>query len=198
MAEWPNCRGVLDMQPGKDSANFERARNVHDLGVLGDPERWGGATDLLIVQPDHDQKLVYSQQVIRVQCADLVARSWDVLVHWEFTGLIAGTDVFQKLLMEISCGVGQAAAILNYDLTAAVGGIALFVGATNAVQPTSPWEFIPWSGGYSKATIQCPVSIPAAALSIRFAAQLQTYAGEHAKPYTIRGHFFAAVSPRSL
>jgi hypothetical protein len=198
------------MQPGTGSRQFQRALNEHDLGDLGDPERWGGVANIAIDVPIQSE--VYSTQIIRVQCEDLVARSWDLLVDWKLNGFQLG-DTFTRCGFELTIGIGQASRIIVLDLIASLAG-QLVTGAgpiapqTTPVTASSAWENQPGFGGYTAATVQLPIRIPAVALAGR--AVLGIISGglpTIAKPaipgpiplhHRISGSFFAAVCPRSV
>ena len=193
--------------------HWERAINERDLGVLGDPERWGGSADVEIVVPIQSE--VWSPQIIRVQCSDLIARSWDLLVQWHFEGFRLGDDI-TRLGFELTIGVGQASRRMVLDLNAALQGYpsSLVVGAvSNAILPV-PWEVQPWGTSYSDGTVTLPWSIPAVALAGRFVLGVLSggppndVAGGIPGPivgpipvpvnHRITGSVFAAVSPRAL
>ena len=203
------------MQPGKKSVQFERAQNEIDLGPLGDPERWGGVADISIDVPSQTE--VWSEQILRVQCADLIARSWNLIVAWHLEGFRLGDD-FSRCGFELTIGVGQASRRMVLDLTAslqgypAMGGIAPGNGLSNAILPVA-WEVTPWGVGYADGVVTLPWGIPAVALAGRFVlgiipGGLPTVAdgGSRAAPapaapilgHTIFGSCWAAVCPRSL
>lgn len=200
------------MQPGQKSHQIERARNELDLGVLGDPERWGASGELSFDVPTTQE--VWSPQIIRVQCADLISRSWGLLVHWHIDGLDNILDTISRCGFELTIGVGQASARMVLDLTAAVQGNSPEYGYGNI--PNVPWELTPaTNGGFSDGTVTLPWGIPAVALAGRFVLQVTTSTpppvpvpvpGPSAKPAIgfplivrrITASCFACVSPRSV
>jgi hypothetical protein len=198
------------MQPGDKSKQIERARNEVDLGVLGDPERWGGIADFSLDIPRQIGIVsveVYSTQVIRVQCADLIARSWDLLVNWHLEGT-EPQDTIVRCGFEVTLGVGQASRRMVLDLLASVQGYSVAYGN----MPNVAWEYTIGNGGITDGTVQLRWCLPAVAFAGRFVLGVQSgitplkdgIPGPIVGPipigggHTITGTCFAAVSPRSL
>lgn len=180
------------MERGK-LEQFARATNDVDLGARGDPERWGSSVDFraaLGVQ-------IYSQQVIRVQCSDLVARTWDLFVSWDIYDL-AQFDILTRWGLEVTVGLGQGSVRRVIDLQAALLGpnyLSNPAGGPNyLVTPGNPWEVTQFNGSVISATYQLPIRIPAVALAARFVVQADTTnPDEH--EHTVHVTAFAAVAP---
>jgi hypothetical protein len=185
------------MQPGRKSFQLERARNEDDLGVLGDPERWGSIGPISMPLPGPIE--VYSPQLVRVQCGDLAARGWDLITNWELTGF-GKNDTITRCSLEITLGVGQASRIMFLDLTASIEGWIPTPGGTwflTGVVPSTAWEFVRGRGGFIQGTVQMTTRLPAAALAVRAVLGVNPGSSE-IEPHTISGSFFVAVSPRSV
>ena len=174
----------------RNAKDFPRAINTRDLGVLGDPERWGGQSQLSITIPGQLQ--VFSPQILRVQCADLIARSWELLAHWEITGLDPG-DTITRCGLELTIGVGQASQRVVLDLSVAATGA--YPTGLPAMPPIA-FENVPAPGGYSLGTVSLQWPLPATALAARFVLAIDP--GVVAAPHVVRAFCFAAVSPRAL
>jgi hypothetical protein len=87
-----------------------RARNTDDLGVLGDPERWGGAASFSAHVPGDGNVYTFRcEQLIRVQPQDLIARAWDVVGTWRAVKSV-GNFSYALLALEVAHGTGQATA----------------------------------------------------------------------------------------
>ena len=201
------------MQPGKNSRQIERARNEVDLGPLGDPERWGGAADISIDVPVHTE--VWSTQILRVQCADLIARAWDLMINWHLEGFRLGDDI-TRCGFELTLGVGQASRRMVLDLTASLSGYpsAIAPGPTSGAILPVAWECQPWGSGYSDGTVTLPWCLPAVALAGRFVLGVvgggpniatsggpvieSPAVGAPILTHRISGSVWAAVCPRSL
>ena len=186
----------------QDTRNFQRARNINDLGVLGDPERWGSVAPISIEIIGEDEIQVFSPQLIRVQCQDLVARSWDVIVDWKLDGFVNG-DQINRCGLEITIGVGQASRAMVLDLTAALSGYPSPIGpvAGYGQLPPISWEVqtLPFGNNtYRSGTFALPWPLPASALAARFVLAVQHVGPLHIPPHTVSGDVFAACSPRAL
>jgi len=179
------------MQPGSKSRQFERARNSVDLGSLGDPERWGGVGNITI--PGPDQVLRYSNQIVRVQCPDLIARSWDLICNWEIQGL-EPLDTIARCGLEITLGIGQASKAVVLNLTESIATLNP-IGAGVQLATSTAWESIAAGGSIISGTVSLPNPIPASAMAIRALLQLQVTPNG---PHTVTSDFFVAVSPRGL
>lgn len=175
----------------KNAPDFPRARNTRDLGVLGDPERWGGSATCRIVFPGNSLES-FSPQILRVQCADLIARSWELICHWNITGLVQ-TDTITRCGLELAIGVGQASQRVVYDLTVALNGV---YPTGQPAMPPAAFENVVVPGGYSLGTVLMQWPLPAVALAARFVLAVDP--GIVVGPHTVQGYCFAAVSPRAL
>lgn len=185
--------------------HFERAINERSIGPLGDPERWGGVGELayprVILGHGGSSPDVYTPQIIRVQCSDLLARSWDLIVNWDIQGLDP-SDVIVRCSFELTIGVGQASRRMFLNLTAALSGYpsnGFAPPGGNGQMPPIAWEATPdpSSTGYSVGTVSLSWPIPAAALAGRFVLNVLPGIVGPAAP-TITATCFAAVSPRAL
>lgn len=164
------------MQPGAKSLQINRARNLRDLGSLGDPERWG-AIGRIIANVPADQDL-WSPQIVRVQFADLAARAWDMFCHWRIEGLLNG-DVVDRCSLEVSLGVGQATDTAYFQL---VNGM------------DSRWENSTRFGNVESGVAEMMWPTPGAAVAIRAVMHVS---GQNA-PHAMRASFFVCVAPRAL
>ena len=188
---------------------FERARNQTSLGVLGDPERWGATAEIDLLVPGE----IWTPQIIRVQCSDLLARSWDLIVHWDLD-VFAKHNEIVRCGFELTIGVGQASQAMVLDLTAALSGYPSTIapiGGQSQMPPIS-WECVPVTGGYSAGTVQLSWPIPAAAMAGRFVLGVTSgptksktnepvpIPGPGPLPSLnrVHGSVFAACSPRAL
>lgn len=88
------------------ATDFHRAVNEHDLGSLGDPERWGGTVAFDYVL---NSGRFRSEQFIRVQTPGLEARAWDLICFWQVgPGWVAATDTLNVFGLEVQFGGGQS------------------------------------------------------------------------------------------
>lgn len=179
------------MQPGEKSRQFERARNSVDLGSLGDPERWGGVGQINL--ESNIGTTQFSNQIVRVQCPDLVARGWDLICNWQINGLDPADNI-QRCGLEITIGVGQASQAVVLNLTQSIGTL-IPVGAGVQLATSTAWESTIGSGGIPSGTVSLPNPIPASAMAIRGLLQI-IGGGELVHP--IDCSFFVAVAPRGL
>ena len=158
--------------------------------------------DLKVDIIDHEEVTVWSPQIIRVQCQDLLARSWDLIVDWNFDGFRNGDDI-NRCGLELTIGVGQASRAIVLDLTAALSGYPSPIAPISAYGQIPPvsWEAItlPFGGGtYRAGTVQLPWPLPASSLAARFVLAVQREGFDPFPPHTIAGTVFCAVSPRAL
>ncbi len=111
----------------------ENARPLGAHGALGDPERWGGSASVVLAQPGAGATVeVIGSQLVRAQCLDLVARSWDLACEWEILGSIAGDVLLADLL--ITWGIGQTSGVAVMRINGTTGVLRpgdLVSGATN-------------------------------------------------------------------
>jgi hypothetical protein len=169
------------MQPGpKAGRTLERARNVVDLGPLGDPERWGGTGSVEIAAPAvASDRTVFSPQIIRAQCDDLIARAWEMIVFWTLEG--ADESDTGQLDLEVTLGSGQVTG---------VGHIICFPPNPIAAA-ISYWENLPTQG-----TIHLPERLPACAIAAR--AKLRIVTDGSVPAHLVRATCRVLVAPRSL
>jgi hypothetical protein len=178
------------MTPGAGSSRLvERARNQTDLGVLGDPERWGGQVGMAFSAPMSQP--IYSDQIVRAQCLDLVARQWSAIVSWDFNGWKSG-DLITRLAIELTIGVGQATRTLLWHLQESIAGTT---GVTPIMPPVA-WDSPRTPHGYGRGTVTLPWGIPAVAIAGRLAIQVENPISAH--PHPMIGTVFCAISPRSI
>jgi len=72
----------------------------------------------------------HSGQIVRVQCADLVARAWDVSCRWTVTKRGAGALARDSLLgLEVTWGAGQATATDSVLVLATAVGLPTVLNA---------------------------------------------------------------------
>lgn len=147
-----------DQQGRADLLAHSRARNSAELGVLGDPERWGGTATWEVPLTNGDQFVrSFGPQIVRVQCEDLIARAWDLSAdfHIENDGIIAPGS---QLGLEIRFGVGQSTGVALLLLTRGAGvsveGQYIVAGYTGAIQlatpiPAAAMSIRPWFNGAS-------------------------------------------------
>lgn len=176
----PVDREVL-MQPGRNSEQLERARNLRDLCDLGDPERWGGVGRIEIPVPRGvaTDRTLQSAQFIRAQCGDLISRAWEVVAFWQLQG-VEPNDAYQFKLI-VTSGSGQATGTGNIILAPAAG-----------IAPVlSPWETTATFG-----VVHLPEPLPACAIAIR--AELRVVAAGGDPAHTFIANVQAAIAPRAL
>jgi len=163
---------------GKD---FLRASNEESLGVLGDPERWGarGEVSVLVPTGNASDQTNFSEQIVRAQCAELIARAWEVSCIWAVDGRDAGDTM--TLSLHVTWGVGQANA---------QGYIVL---PTVVVAPAGAF---PWQTNPIEGTLQLPRPLPAAAISIR--GRLRIVAAGGAAAHTVLATLGVFIAPRAL
>ena len=187
---------------GEEQRNFERARNTIELDALGDSERWGSVADVALTLSTRDEVSIATEQIVRVQCPDLLARSWDLIVDWSFDDTFQVGDNINRLGLEITIGVGQASRRVVLDLLAALSGYPSPIGppAGYGQMPPIPWEAItlPFGSGYRAGTVQLSWPIPASSLAARAVLAVQHTAFDYFEPYLISGSVFVAVAPRAL
>jgi len=169
------------MQPGpKPGRTLERARNVIDLGPLGDPERWGGMGTVVVNAPAVASDITsFSPQIIRAQCDDLIARAWEMIVFWTLEGNDQ-TDAGQ-LDLEVTLGSGQASGV----------GHIICYPSNPIAAAISYWENTPTQG-----TIHLPERLPACAIAAR--ARLRIITAGSVPAHVVRATCRVLVAPRSL
>jgi hypothetical protein len=171
---------------------FQRAINGRDLGALGDPERWGGAGEVSLVIPAFAATRLEAvgPQIIRVQTADLIARSWDWSCEWsidcpnnfgEIFGAIAG--------LRLTWGAGQTSQSgliqLGQNTFAGAGFFAGFI----------PVE-TDGGGNIAGAVAAGPWPIPCVSLAIVPIVRIDSYGGP--VPTSLRLRASVTVAPRAL
>lgn len=163
------------------SGQIERARNLVDLGCLGNPERWGGVARLEVSVPTGvaSDRIVQSQQFIRAQVADLTARAWELVAFWQLQN-VGPNDTYQFKLL-VTAGTGQASGTGNVILTPPIG-IAPVLTA---------WETTGTFG-----VVHLPEPIPACALAIRAQLQVQAAGGDPAHLFVANCQ--VAIAPRAI
>lgn len=163
----------------RTAPDFRRAINTKDLGVIGDPERWGSDGELSVAVPMAGvDRVVESSQIVRAQCADLVARAWELVSVWSITGLSAGDAVTFELL--VTMGSGQ---------TSATGALSLIPSIIAPVP--SPWVQTPTGG-----TMALNTPIPASAVAVRLRMHVTNAGGDPA--HTVVGKAAVMIAPRAL
>jgi hypothetical protein len=169
--------------------NFERARNV-DLKTrwAGDPERWGGTSELAGTVTQNSQQLA-GTQCLRANTRDLVAISWDIFCTWTIEGIVVADDQFD-LFLEVSLGTGQTTSQALWVLsTKAIGGVPTL---QNAGAVTLGWKALPTAavGVYNGIAVgQEP--IPAVALNARALLSIKhriLLGGDHPVKLTLQAH----------
>lgn len=165
-------RGVKD---------FFRAANEHDLGRLGDPERWGDIQTLEITLGASDVSRVadkWSKQLVRAQAPGLEARQWLVFANYELIDP-SSTVGISTITAEIMAGVGQASLKLNAR-----------------VAPQSPLVPTPFTSANTAIRGSLELgAIPASAIAIRFHCAVAAPSGN---AVTIKLRVGASVAPRAL
>jgi len=146
------------------SETFLRAANNGGFGLYGDPERWGSETSLSLTA----NELRTTEQLIRAQCADLWATSWDLLLTWAQVGGDTLDPDQQALTIEseITIGVGQATSSISWVPLAqnARIGQSPFLGLTRGTaDPTNPF--------HGAALITIPATSIAARINMGFQSQ---------------------------
>ena len=162
--------------------NFERAQSLQDLGVLGDPERWGGRVEVQAFVPNGrpSDQVIFSNQVVRAQCADMIARAWELTATYRLDEELPVTDV-GSLELEITFGTGQASGVARLQLAG---------GATIAP------AIVPWITDTVSGTVQTPAAIPAVAIAARVILRI---AGDGTEPdHTVRVRVSVFLAPRAL
>lgn len=172
-----------------DSLGPSRARNDRPYAGLGDPERWGGTVvwDLLLGSGPAPVA-AYSQQIVRVQCEDLIPRVWDLAMTYAVPDWNRGTDSMTALGLEVTWGVGQTTttALLACSGNGSAGSFNFgsFASADFLNPFSSP------AGG-----VQMQVPLPAVAMAVRgWALATTTAPGPRVVPVTLS----VTVAPRAL
>lgn len=125
---------------------MERARNVTAFDWAGDPERWGGFSEVTATSNISGLAPVAGQQILRAQTRDLITVAWDLLATWEIEGLTAAD--LGALSLEMSLGSGQATSKVNWQLatflrgeatTSQSGGARALGLSPDGLPPSIPW-----------------------------------------------------------
>jgi len=134
--------------------NFERARNADLLTRwAGDPERWGGTSDLVMtVTAAGVQKS--GTQCLRSQTRDLIAISWDLFASWKIEGVDQAGDSFD-LFLDFSIGTGQASSRALWKMATKAAGAPPVT--QNAQALALGWEPFPFTGYEGVAISGSPV-----------------------------------------
>lgn len=164
------------MQTGEK--DFDRAQSRRDLAHLGDPERWGGADHLVA----HVQRAgVWRRegaQIIRAQCADLIARAWELTAVWTLKGLTAG-DV-PEFYLDVTIGSGQSTSVGRLSLLPAI------------IAPVPSHWVVTATGG----TLSLPQPLPAVALAVRGLLIVTNAGGD--PDHNVDGDVSVVVAPRAM
>jgi hypothetical protein len=124
-------------------------------------------------------RIVFSGQIVRAQCPDLIARAWECIAFWTLEGNDP-TDA-GELSCEVTLGAGQANG---------VGRVILFPPNPIAAA-ISYWANEPTSG-----TIHLSEPLPACAIAIR--GRLRIVSDGSVGAHLVRATISVLVAPRSL
>ena len=167
------------MHDGQDN----RARQTEIIPRLGDPERWGGTVvwtaTLPAGVPVPGARALYSQQIVRMQQPNLLARSWDVFASYDIAGTIPG-NVFDVFGLEIITGVGQSSGT----------GVMVLRSGTGV---NSEGRFF---ASATEGAVQLERPLPATAIAIRGYLLGAAGLGNPDTPLTIS--LTVAIAPRAL
>lgn len=169
-------------QPRKNfvGENFERATNTRELGLLGDPERWGWTQTMVFTFPANANvtQVKTSRQLVRVQVPQLAARKWGLIATWEFFS----DDVLVTL------------AGINADLVIGAGQSSFGVPAQVFPVPNVQTPLTLAAGATGGATDLGEVT----AVSINGRLRVSVRDAGAANPTTVRAIVGLAASPRAL
>lgn len=99
--------------------DFARQLNEHSLGVVGDPERWGSSTDLLVPYFPVGYEAIrpgWTSQLVRGQTSNLAAVPWHLFASFE----VARPPTVKATLnaaVEIQFGTGQATSRIYWPVS---------------------------------------------------------------------------------
>ena len=173
------------MHDGQDN----RARQTELLPRLGDPERWGGTVEWQAIVPagvlDPAARALYSQQIIRVQQPNLLARSWDIFATFDVVGVVPGVTILDTFGLEIVAGAGQSS------------GIGIMILAT-ALARQVDGQFLSSGTGSARprGAVQAVYALPATAIAIR--GYLLGAAGLAQPDTALSISLTVAIAPRAL
>lgn len=160
---------------------IERAANTRDLHQLGDPERWGGDGDIELAVPtgNASDTTRFSKQIVRAQCADLIARAWNISAEYEVAGGAAGDAI--ALSLHVVWGSGQVSAegYAQLPLLAVV-----------------PAGAFPWLSSPAGGALVLPQPLPATAIAIR--ARLRVVAPGTDPAHAVIARVKVCIAPRAL
>jgi hypothetical protein len=159
---------------------------------LGEAERWGGSTAWNVILPagalDPAARPFFSEQMIRVQQPNLLARSWDLLCQFDIQGYTAGPGGNEIALfaLEVTTGAGQSTAL------------GAFVLATQNPGRQVDGEFAHagLAQNHPQGITQASFCIPSVAMAVRGMLIGAAGAGNPATPLSIA--LTVIVSPRAL
>lgn len=162
-------------------ASMHRATNAESLGILGDPERWGGVGDVVVHVATGAARdtTAHSTQIVRAQCADLIARAWSIGAEYSVDGRTAGDQI--ALALHVVWGSGSVASEGYAELPLV------------AVVPSAAF---PWLSSPAGGCLMIPQQIPAAALAIR--ARMRVVSSGADPDHDVVARVKVCVAPRSL
>jgi hypothetical protein len=113
--------------------DVESRATSQDFTPLGDPARWGGESEAIVL-PDG---VFASNQLIRTQCFDPYARTWQLLGTLRAPAAAWALDAASWVAaLEVTMGTGQVTVLHQFNLRALVALAAPFY-VTDGL--TKPW-----------------------------------------------------------
>jgi len=146
------------MHDGEDN----RARQTRLTPELGEPERWGGS---VVWQPTLDAGPIVattrpqtSQQIIRIQQPNLLARSWDLFCQFDVEGYsYTGGNRFAIFGLEVTTGAGQSTGL----------GILVLASDNPGRQVDGEFAHAGLQQDHPQGATQATFALPGTALNIR-------------------------------